>query len=57
MPPLYNITHSIVQYSEIYSKLDGVAPLITDPPDATSPLGKINLFEIHQFRLPYNFNQ
>ena len=28
-------------------KLNGVAPFIPDPPDATPPLGKINPFEIH----------
>ena len=28
-------------------KLDGVAPLVADPPDAIPPLGKINLFQIH----------
>ena len=32
-------------------KLNGVAPLIPDPPDATPPLGKINPFEIHHIAM------
>ena len=38
-------------------KLDGVAPSIADPPDATPPLSKITLFEINHFKLPYILNQ
>ena len=43
---------SIVFGGTLDKKLDRVVPLIVKPPDASPPLVKIKLFEIHNFALP-----
>ena len=36
-----------VKFFSVWFKLDGVALLVAEPPDATPPLSKINPFEIN----------
>ena len=52
MPKNFQSRDLKIPHNVFTKKNDWVALLEADPPNATPPLGKINLFEIHHFTSP-----